>query len=205
MGSVFDALFGDLSASRSGRRADRKSPTTDQEAILDLDIEEAFRGGQRALSLTDADGGEPRQYNVQIPPGVRPGQRIRLAGQGSRRSSGAGDLYLVVRLRPSQRFRLEGEDMHTTLVLSPWEAALGATVLLHTLGGTVRVKVPAGSCSGRKIRLKGKGYPTAQRSRGNLYAEVRIEVPSELSREERTLLERWAQISRFRPRSEKAR
>jgi curved DNA-binding protein len=173
---------------------------TDQEAVLELDIEETFRGGERALSLTDASG-EQRRYNVQIPRGVRPGQRIRLAGQGGRRSGGAGDLYLVVRLRASERFRLEGEDVHTILAVAPWEAALGAIVALRTLDGTVRVKVPPGSSSGRKIRLKGRGYPTAQDSRGDLYAEVRIEVPSELSPEERTLLARWAQISRFHPRS----
>jgi curved DNA-binding protein len=204
MGSVFEAFFGGPFRARPGGRAGWTPPATDQEAVLELDLEESFRGGERALSLLDSQSGEQRQYQVRIPPGVRPGQRIRLAGQGGRGSNGAGDLYLVVRLRPSERFRLEGEDVITTLSVAPWEAALGAVVTLHTLDGTVRVKVPPGSSSGRKIRLKGKGYPTAQGSRGDLYAEVRIEVPSELGPEERTLLERWAKISRFRPRPEDA-
>jgi curved DNA-binding protein len=135
---------------------------------------------------------------------VRAGQRIRLAGQGGRSARGAGDLYLQVRLRPSERFHLEGEDVLTTLPVAPWEAALGATVTLHTLEGTVRVKVPPGSSSGRRIRLKGKGYPQADGTRGDLYAELRVEVPGTLSPEERTLLERWAEISSFRPRPEDA-
>jgi curved DNA-binding protein len=135
---------------------------------------------------------------------VRAGQRIRLAGQGGRSARGAGDLYLRVQLRPSDRFRLEGDDVVTTLVVAPWEAALGASVTLPTLDGSVRLKVPAGSSSGRKIRLKGKGYPTAPGTRSDLYAEVRIEVPTSLSEEERKLLERWAEISSFRPRAEDA-
>ena len=85
--------------------------------------------------------------------------------------------------------------------VTPWEAALGATVTLSTLDGSVRVKVPAGSSSGRRIRLKGKGYPS-NGERGDLYAEVRVEVPPSLSDEERALLERWAALSRFNPREE---
>lgn len=94
--------------------------------------------------------------------------------------------------------------MYTSLAVAPWEAVLGATVALRTLDGSVRVKVPAGSSSGRKMRLEGKGYPAADGGRGDLYAEVRIEVPEELSPEERQLLERWAEISSFRARAEDA-
>jgi curved DNA-binding protein len=86
--------------------------------------------------------------------------------------------------------------------VTPWEAALAASVALQTLDGSVRVKVPAGSSSGRKIRLKGKGYPNAQKERGDLYAEIRVEVPTTLSAEEKELLEKWAAISRFNPRAE---
>jgi curved DNA-binding protein len=203
IGSVFESFFG--GPYRAGRGAGGGTGMgLDQEAALDLDLEDAFRGGERSLSLVDPESGEQRQYNVRIPAGVRAGQRIRLGGQGGRSARGSGDLYLQVRLRPSERFRLEGDDVYTTLAVAPWEAALGASVTLHTLEGTVRVKVPPGSSSGRKIRLKGKGYPTAGGTRSDLYAEVRIEVPSTLSAEERTLLERWAEISSFRARPEDA-
>jgi curved DNA-binding protein len=205
MGSVFEAFFGGR-AGRGGRRsryADAWPDVgADREATIELDVEDAFRGGERGISLMDPETGEQRSYNVRIPPGVRAGQRIRLAGQGGRGGDGTGDLYLRVRVSPSADFRLDGDDVQTILPVTPWEAALGATVTLRTLDGSVRVKVPAGSSSGRKIRLKGKGYPNADKERGDLYAEVRVEVPTELSSEERELLERWATLSKFNPRPE---
>jgi len=205
VGSVFESFFGGpFRSGRGGSGAAWAPAGADQEATIELDLESAYRGGERSLSLVDPASGEQRQYNVRIPAGVRAGQRIRLAGQGGRSARGAGDLYLRVQLRPSDRFRLEGDDVQTTLAVAPWEAALGASVTLPTLDGSVRLKVPPGSSSGRRIRLKGKGYPTAQGSRGDLFAEVRVEVPSELSAEERTLLQRWAEISRFRARPEDA-
>jgi curved DNA-binding protein len=212
MGSVFEQFFGGgrfRNAQRGNRYAQRPQGWpdvgADREATLQLGVEEAFRGGERSISLVDASSGEERTYNVRIPAGVRSGQRIRLAGQGERGSEGAGDLYLRVRVVPSDAFRLEGEDdadVATTLPVTPWEAALGASVTLRTLDGSVRVKVPPGSSSGRKIRLKGKGYPRGHGERGDLYAELRIEVPPELGAEERELLERWAALSKFNPRAE---
>jgi curved DNA-binding protein len=177
----------------------------DQQATLDLSLPDAFRGGEHTLQLRDPETGQTRQYTVKIPPGVRSGQRIRLAGQGGRGRDGTGDLYLIVRLRPTDEFRFEGEDVHTALPVAPWEAALGTSATLRTLDGSVRVKVPPGSSSGRRIRLKGKGYPGADGSRGDLYAEIRIEVPTEMSKEELEILERWAQVSKFNPRSEDRR
>src|SRR5688572_1032245 len=205
--SIFEQFFGGRvrgGPRRGGARYADAWPDigADREATIELPIEEAFRGGERGISLMDPSSGEQRSYNVRIPPGVRSGQRIRLAGQGGRGGDGAGDLYLRVQLRPSQQFRLDGDDVYTPLPVTPWEAALGATVSLTTLDGSVRLKVPPGSSTGRKIRLKGKGYPTSEGSRGDLFAELRVEVPSELSAEERELLERWAALSKFNPRQE---
>ncbi len=207
IGSVFEAFFGGGRARGGARRGGRHAEAwpdvgSDREATIELAVEDAFRGGEHSISLMDPNTGEQRTYNVRIPPGVRSGQRIRLAGQGERRGDGAGDLYLRVQLRPSPRYRLEDEHVHTLLPVTPWEAALGATVTLPTLDGDVRVKVPSGSSSGRKIRLKGKGYPTPDGTRSDLYAELRIDVPKELEPEERELLERWAATSKFNPRTE---
>lgn len=205
-GSIFEQFFGGgRFRGRGGARAARYADAwpdigSDREATIELPVEEAFRGGERALSLVDGASGEQRTYNVKIPAGVRSGQRIRLAGQGERGGTGAGDLYLRVQLRPSESYRIEEDDVYTLLRVTPWEAALGASVDLQTLDGNVRVKVPAGSSSGRKIRLKGKGYPNAQKERGDLYAELRVDVPPEVNAEERELLERWASISKFNPR-----
>lgn len=211
MGSIFDAFFRSRSGHGRGGAPDADfggwdDGALDQQATLELSLLDAFRGGEHTLTLQDPETGSAKQYTVKIPPGVRSGQRIRLAGQGgrSRRNREPGDLFLNVRLRPSEDFRLEGNDVYTTLAVTPWEAALGATATLRTLDGNVRVKVPAGSSSGRQIRLKNKGYPTTG-ERGDLYAEIRVEVPSELSGEERKLLERWAELSRFNPRPEDRR
>jgi curved DNA-binding protein len=195
---LFEGLFG---ARGGGRRTARGGPGFssrggDQEATLELSLEEAARGGKKRISLADG-----RDYEVNIPTGVRDGQVIRLAGEGGEGLGGGprGDLRLRVRVRPHPRFRVDGNDLHTDLPVTPSEAALGATVPVQTLGGeTVRLKVPAGSSSGRKLRLRGQGMPG-----GDLYATVMIHVPKKLSNDERELYERLAEVSDFDPRRER--
>lgn len=213
LGSLFDSIFGvDFSGTGQGRRRTtyrREWPTAgeDHEATLALSLEEAIAGGERTIHLTDPTTGIKRSFTVRIPPGVRDGQRIRLAGQGSKGASGGpdGDLYLRVQLRPHPVFKLDGGDLHTKLPVSPWEAALGAEVEAPTLEGTVRVKVPAGSSSDRKIRLRGKGYHLPNKNRGDLYIELSIVVPARLNTEEKKLLTKLAEVSRFNPREQQGR
>jgi curved DNA-binding protein len=199
-GVSFEDLFGDLfgAGGAPGRVAG-----ADQEAELHLSVEEAYRGGRRSVTL--AGPGGPRTYDVTIPRGVTDGQRIRLAGQGGRGSGGAtaGDLYLRVRIEPNPLFRLDGRDIHVTLPVAPWEAALGATVPVPTPGGTAKVTVPAGSSSGRKLRLRGEGMPNPRGAPGDLYAEVRIMVPPRLSDRERELFAELAAVSSFDPRRQR--
>ncbi|MFC7760548.1 DnaJ C-terminal domain-containing protein [Catellatospora bangladeshensis] len=193
-------LFGGMFGARGGRGAGPIAGA-DQEAELPLTVEEAYRGGQRSITLSGAEG--PRSYDVNIPAGVTDGQRIRLAGQGGRGRGNAqpGDLYLVVRLQPDARYRVEGRDIHATLRISPAEAALGATVPLCTPGGETKVTVPPGTSSGRRLRLRGQGMPHRRGEPGDLFAEVRIVVPGTLSDRERELYEQLAQVSDFDPRS----
>jgi curved DNA-binding protein len=169
----------------------------DQEAEIELSLEEAFRGGRRHFTLSDG-----REYDVNIPPGVRDGQRIRLAREGGQGAGGgpAGDLFLRVRIRPHPRFRLVGRDLEVDLPVAPWEAALGATVPVPTLEGDAQVKVQPGSSSGRKLRLRGQGMPGSDGKRGDLFAVVKIMVPKRLTDEERELFERLAEVSDFDPR-----
>jgi curved DNA-binding protein len=187
----FGDLFGDLFG-RGGGGGGVAMGGGDQEAVLELDLEEAARGGRRRITL---DRG--RTLEVDIPRGVADDQRIRLAGQGGPGIGGGppGDLYLRVRLRPHRRFRVDGRDLHVTLPVSPADAALGATVQVGTLDGTARVKVPAGSSSGRRLRLRGKGLPNPSGSPGDLYATVQIEVPRHLSDDEREAYERLRRVS----------
>ncbi|MCW3025719.1 MAG: chaperone DnaJ domain protein [Solirubrobacterales bacterium] len=197
----FEGMFGSRTRTRgrAGGGFDGFSVRgSDQEATLELSLEEAARGGRRRISL-----GNGRDYEVNIPAGVIDGQRIRLAGEGSPGAGGgrSGDLFLRVRLKPDPRFRVEGRDIYTDIRVAPWEAALGASVEVRTLGGTTRVKVPAGSSSDRKLRLRGKGLPSPGGKGGDLYAVVKVMVPKKLTAEERELFERLASISSFDPRA----
>ncbi len=182
-----------------GRRAYRRQwrrAGHDVEATLELGVKEAFVGGERELALSDPRTGETKTYRVRVPPGVRSGQRIRLAGQGGQGTGGAkdGDLYLKVRIVPQGPFQLRGDDVHCRLPVPYWKAALGGTATVDALDGTVRIKIPPGTTTGRKIRLKGKGYPRKKGERGALYLEVEVTVPSALSDEERGLLEQIAAL-----------
>jgi curved DNA-binding protein len=185
-----------------GRGRGRAGPVAgaDQEAELPLSVEEAYRGGRREITLNGPDG--PRTYTVTIPPGVTDGRRIRLAGEGGRGMGNgpAGDLYLVVRLLPHPRYRVEGKDITVDLPVSPWEAALGATVPLLTPGGETKVTVPPGSSTGRRLRLRGEGMPDPRGKPGDLYAVVKIMVPRQLTDRERELFSELASVSTFDPR-----
>ncbi|MEU7895663.1 DnaJ C-terminal domain-containing protein [Nonomuraea sp. NPDC049152] len=189
-------LFGDMFGGVRGRGWG-PAPGADQEAELVLTVEEAYQGGRKTLVLS---GG--RQIDVSIPAGVTNGQRIRLAGQGGRGASGAtpGDLYLIVRIADHPRYRVEGRDIHVALPIAPWEGALGATVSLDTPGGETKVRVPKGTSSGRRLRLRGQGLPNPRGTPGDLYAEVRIMVPEQLTAEEQRLFEELAATSSFDPR-----
>ena len=195
-------LLGGVFGGRAGRRWG-PIPGADQEAELELTVEEAYRGARRTVALTGE--GTRRSLEVTVPAGVTDGQRIRLAGQGGRGSDGAGngDLYLVVRIAPHPRYRLDGRDLHVELRLAPWEAALGTSVSVDTPGGEVKVKVPAGTSSGRQIRLRGRGLPNPKGKAGDLFAQASIMVPPHLSRAERRLFEQLAAESDFDPRRQR--
>jgi len=194
----------DLLGGMFGRGRAGPIPGADQEAELPLSVEEAYRGGRRPITLTGTAG--PRTYTVTIPPGVVDGQRIRLAGEGGQgRGSGtAGDLYLVVRILPHPRFRVDGRDITVSLPLAPWEAALGATVPVTTPGGETKVAVPAGSSTGRRLRLRGEGLPSPRGAPGDLYAEIKIMVPPRPTARERELFAELAETSTFDPRRDPA-
>jgi curved DNA-binding protein len=196
-GIDFEDLFGSIFGSRGPAGP---VPGADQEAELELSVEEAYRGGSRRISLSGS--GEPVWLEVTIPVGVSEGQRIRVAGEGGRGARGGerGDLYLVVRIAPHPRYRVQGRDVSVDLVLAPWEAALGATVSVSTPGGEAKVRVPPGSSTGRRLRLRGEGMPNRGGEPGDLYAEVKIMVPGRLSERERGLFEELARESTFDPR-----
>jgi curved DNA-binding protein len=189
---LFERLFGGRSGGGPGWRTGGPLRGSDREALLELSLEDALEGGRRRLTLDDRD------IEVNFPAGVRDGQLIRLAGQGAAGRDGGppGDLYLRIALKPHPQFRARGEDdLEIDLTVAPWQAALGATVPVKTPGGTAQIRVPAGSSSGRRLRLRGRGLPRRDGGNGDLHAVVRIAVPAQLSDRERELYEQLAEIS----------
>lgn len=182
-------------ASPFGGGGGARAQGQDQTVKLALTLEEAAQGGLRDITVTDMLG-HSKTYSVNLPAGIRPGQKVRLPGRGRGRGA-TGDLYLEVQVKPHDRFRLDGRDLHTEIRVSPWEAALGTNVTVKTLNGSVKVRIPPGSSTGRKIRLRGKGFP-ARDGEGDLYAEIRVMVPETLTPRERELFEELARVSGFK-------
>ena len=172
----FESLFG-RGAAAGQRGQPRPRRGHDVQAQVQIDLQTAFDGGRTRLSMHDPAGGE-RVLEVKIPAGIQPGQVIRLTGQGQSGAAGGpkGDLLLEIGIREDARFRLDGRNVVHVLPITPWEAALGATVPVPTLAGTVDLRIPAGSQSGRKLRLKGRGMPGAHP--GDQLVELSIRAPA---------------------------
>ena len=208
----FSSLFGargGFEQQRSGSRRGFASAGDSHTARIQIDLEDAFRGGPQTIEIKSpqlSDEGhvtvQPRTLKVTIPKGVIDGQQIRLAGQGSPGIGGgpAGDLYLEIALRPHRLFKVEGRDITVNLPVTPWEAALGATVQAPTLAGPVDLRVPAGAKSGQRLRLKGRGLPAA--TPGDQYVELRIVTPPATTPEAKAFYEKMQQELPFDPRAD---
>lgn len=183
--AFFESIFGrGAQNERPVAGGRRQAPGSDHHAKVMIDLEDSYSGARRTISLrvpvVDAHGHvalHDRQLEVNIPPGVREGQHLRLAGQGGpgHGDEPPGDLYLEITLKPHPRFRVDGRDVYVDLPVSPWEAALGATVAATTPAGDVYLTIPSGSIQGRKLRLKGRGMPGKQP--GDLYAVLTLTLP----------------------------
>ena len=206
----FDSLFGgQFRTSRAGRRASGYSVRgEDHHARVLIDLEDAYTGATRSISLRGAeldDSGhvvtKERTLNVRIPKGVRQGQRIRLAGQGAPGigDAPAGDLYLEIEFNPHGLYRVEDRDIYAELPITPWEAALGATISVPTPAGNVDMKVPAGTTRRRTLRLKGRGIPGKQP--GNMYVELAITLPAADSEKAKSLYNAMREQLDYDPRS----
>jgi len=206
----FAELFGRTASPHgfaAGQRTHFHARGEDHHAKVLLDIEDSFAGATRQISLrapkTDDHGRvtlETRTLNVRIPQGVHAGQVIRLAGQGAPGSGGApaGDLMLEVRFKPHPRFRAHGRDLHLTLPVAPWEAALGAVVAVDLPSGSVKVRIPEGAQSGRQLRVRGKGIPGAPP--GDLLLDILVVLPPADTAKARALYEEMARELAFDPR-----
>jgi curved DNA-binding protein len=168
----------------------------DIEGDLMVTLEEAARGSVRTVNVSHGDRRESHQ--VKIPPGITEGQKLRVSGRGESGSGGgeSGDLYLRVRFAKHPEFDVEGHNLVCELELAPWEAALGAEIAVPTLDGRVNIKIPAGTASGQKLRVRGRGLGKD----GDLFVLTRIVVPRKLTEAQKKLWEQLARESKFNPR-----
>ena len=211
----FETFFGSGSGSRAGRgrgvRARSEGAAQrgqDIEGDILVTLDEVFHGATRLITLRRSDPStgqsSTQTLKVKVPIGVRQGQLIRLAGKGHDGSAGgtAGDLFLRVTLAAHPQFAVEGADLHYELEVAPWEAVLGATISVRAVDGTVSLKIPAGTAAGQQLRLREKGLPARDGSRGHLYVTVSVQIPTQATPEERALWEQLAEHSTFKPRQE---
>ena len=194
----FESLFGRGGPARGQRAGPRRGP--DMRAQITIDLATAFHGGRERITLRDPIQGE-RTLEVKIPAGIESGRQIRLSGQGSAGHSGgaAGDLLLEILLREDPRFKLEGRTIVVTLPVAPWEAALGATIKVPTLAGEVELRIPPGSDSGRKLRLRGRGWPGKEA--GDQIVVLEVRAPPAETDEQRKFYEDMANAFAFDPRA----
>ncbi|MFP3977573.1 DnaJ C-terminal domain-containing protein [Marinobacter sp. KMM 10035] len=206
----FEQMFGGGSGPGAGGfRQSMRMRGEDVHARLALFLEEVFNGTEKQVSFAVHEADEhgrviarQKTLKVKIPAGMREGQHLRLKGQGSPGSGGAapGDLLIEIELAPHPLFSVEGRDVVVTVPVAPWEAALGATITVPTVGSKVNVKVPKGTSSGRKLRLKGKGLPG--KHPGDQIVVLQIAIPEQHSAEAEKLYEQLAEAEKaFNPRS----
>ncbi len=196
----FEAFFGGGRGRSAfggfGQRGAAMERGSDVEADIMVTLEEALHGSTRQVSLRRAGSKKTETYQVKIPRGVHEGQRIRLAGQGEagERGGKSGDLFLRVRLARHPDFSVEGSDLLHEVKIAPWQAVLGDKLMVPTLEGNARLKLPPGTQGGQRFRLRERGLPGVSGQRGDLYVVVQIALPKKLTEREREI---WEQLARL--------
>ncbi len=209
----FAELFGRMGGAHGFRASSNqfRSRGEDHHAKVVLDLEDAFEGATRQISLrvptVDAQGRvrlTTRTLNVKIPKGVREGQIIRLAGQGTPGEGGApaGDLLLEVHLKADSRVRVEGRNLYISMPVAPWEAALGTVVPVELPAGNLKVRIPAGAQTGRRLNVRGKGIPGSPP--GDLIIDIQVVTPPADTPKAREFYENMAREFAFDPRKQAA-
>ena len=208
-GHGFESIFSQPGQGGFGQRPGQghmfSQKGKDIEAEIVISVEDAYHGAKKSLSIETPDESgrlKGKSLSVTIPPGTTDGTVIRLAGQGGKGQNGGKDGALKLRAKIAEhpRFKVQDYNVTTSVPVAPWEAALGAKVRVETLDGGITLSIPAGSQSGQKLRLKEKGLPKKSGGRGSLFAEIKIVVPRELSKEEKKLFQELSEVSEFKPR-----
>ena len=204
-GTIINMFIGNVNNSTEGEeKISKKAPVKGEnvETEISTTIEEAFYGAEKKICLRMQDG-KMKTLSVKIPEGILNGEKIRLIGQGKPGENGGknGDLFIKINIENDTKFKLQGYDLYTDLRLTPWEAALGTRANVKTIDDETKVYIPQGIQSGEKIKIPGKGYKIGSGTRGDLVAEVKVMVPKQLTKEERSMFEKLNEVSNFNPRS----
>ena len=199
----FNMFFGQVKEDEE-RTYYKKVPTRGEnvETEINISIEEGFYGKEKKISLRTVEG-KMKTFTVTVPAGIRNGEKIRLIGQGKEGTNGGknGDLLIKVKIEDSNIFKLQGYDLYTDLLVTPYEAALGTKVNVNSIDENSQIYIPQGTQSGEKIKIPQKGYKIGNGARGDLIAEVKIALPKNLTEEEIDLYKKLKEISRFNPRN----
>ncbi len=204
----FEILFGEKFKTRTSQFEDKFADTytrpqgkrrgEDHHINLELSLEEAYKGTTRKLDIS-VPGRDTKRLEVKIPPNVRENSKIRMAAQGlnGRHGGATGDLYLVVRLKSHVSFKLDGDDIHSEINISPADAVLGTEIETHTLDGPVKMVIPAGSQNDKVLRLRSKGLPHQKKEgRGDQFVKIKITIPPIVSEEEKKLYQELVKLQK---------
>ena len=201
----FEMFFGEIKQKEksSSKTENKKEPKNGEniETEISVSISDAFYGVEKKLALRAIDG-KMREFKIKIPAGIRNEEKIRLMGQGKPGANGgkAGDLLIRIHIQDDKKFKLNGIDLHTTLYVTSWEAALGTKLNISSIDEDILLYIPQGTESGENICIKGKGYLDGKGGRGDLFVSVQIMIPKKITEKEKKIFEQLKEISKYNPR-----
>lgn len=202
--AFFNIFLGNIETGEKNKQTYQKPVKGENvETEITVSLYEAFYGQEKKIALRTVDG-KTKSYTVTIPKGIKNGEKVRLIGQGKPGKNGGknGDLFIKILIENNQKFKLEGYDIYTDLLLTPSEAALGTRATVQSLEDETKVYIPQGIQSGEKIRIPNRGYQDREGTRGDLIAEIKVMVPKQLTEDEKAIYKKLSEISKFNPRQE---
>ena len=203
-GAIIDMFLGNIDNTEKVETSKKANPVKGEniETQISVNIYDAFYGLEKQIALKTVDG-DTKTYTVKVPQGIRDGEKIRLIGQGKPGENGgkSGDLLIQINIEGDNKFKLDGTNINTDLLLTPWEAAFGVRTSVKSIDDETKVYIPEGTQSGEKIRIPNKGYYINKTDRGDLVAEIKVVVPKHISVEEKEMYQKLSEVSNFNPRS----
>ena len=202
-GYLFNMFLGNVE--KEQEKSSSKTPVRGEniETKIEASLSDSFFGKEKIVVLKNAEG-KDKSYTIKLPEGIRNGEKIRLMGQGKEGKNGGknGDLLIEINIKEDSKYKLKGFDLYTDLKISPWEAILGAKIEIPTIDANTSIYIPQGVQTGELIKIPEKGFKNAKGGRGDLYAEIKIMVPSQITKKEEKIFKELSELSKFNPRNE---